>query len=108
MLHLPSKAQALLAELTKPLSSLETQLSRAYLNKHAAKDSLYPEYQFKLDSLGAKNKRKLLKSLSQIHSFQVCDIINKVDAVLAKEQEDKTHVLQQYALLESQKEEILN
>lgn len=64
MAHLPEKAKVLLAELAKPLSSLEAQLSRAYLNKNAVKDSLYSESQFKLDSLGANNKRKLLKSLS--------------------------------------------
>jgi len=61
------------------------------------------ETQFRIDQLSAKDKIRLFKDLSRIHSYSVCNVITKVDQQAEMMLDDKQVILHQIKQLEEQK-----
>ncbi len=79
----------------------------SYRNPVRNESVLNQDFLFRLDLMGAENRRKLLNDASKIHSFDVCSVIQKIEDFSEEMQVERVAIVQQYEQLEAQKDELL-
>ena len=85
--YLSAKGKQLLQEFTKERTTREQMFSQgkarsmSYRSQPSSISCLNEDLQVRLDTLGNEGKRSLLKDVSKLHSFNVCEIINSVETV---------------------------
>jgi hypothetical protein len=61
----------------------------------------------RLDMLGVEGRRQLVKDVSRLHSFNVCEIINSVDSVTDDTVTDRLRIMTLLQEMEQLKDKIM-
>ena len=72
-----------------------------YRNPTKNESILNQDYLFRLDLLGPEGKRKIMRDASNLHSFDVCNITQKIETLAQDVAVEKVVICDHYKQLEA-------
>lgn len=85
MNYLPPEGCKLLEKLTK---GDQPKIELTY-NSNANERLIIQDLQYRLDKLGVEGRARLVQDISAMHSFDVCEVVNKIYEVTRDNQKEK-------------------